>query len=175
MRGQELGKQLMIKTEGLELGNSESEYGTEFVQCVPSPHSCSLSNLRRNSLPATNGNCSNGSAIISRTASLSTPTPQGSSQGESKGCSAKKVCLLDIHTNVSLRKAFISDVLRIVRKQHHTCFGASVENRQVLDPKDRRSLIWGTYLPSRNPKTGVHLNLLYCNGIFSLTLRGLRW
>src|SRR6218665_2611340 len=91
MRGQELGKQLIIKTEGLDLGGSESEFGTEFVQCVPSPHSCSLNNLRRNSLPATNG-CSNGSASgIGRTASLSTPTPQVSSQSESKGCSAKKV------------------------------------------------------------------------------------
>lgn len=88
MKGQDLHKQLTIKTDGLETSsNSEGDSGKEFVQCVPSPHSCSLNALRRNSMPAFG--TSNGTVgASSRTALLATaPAVNGA---DSKGCSAKK-------------------------------------------------------------------------------------
>lgn len=49
-KSQDLAKPLSIKTELLEVNTAMTQDNAEFVKCMPSPHTNSLSHLRRHSM-----------------------------------------------------------------------------------------------------------------------------
>jgi len=86
MRGHELRrpassadirKPLSVQTDGPDGMDSASDADSEYVTCVPSPHTFSLSSLRRDNLSA------RGFAALG-----------GATSGDARGCAKKVIILL---------------------------------------------------------------------------------
>jgi len=84
MRGHELRrpssstdirKPLSVQTDGPDGTDSASDADSEYVTCVPSPHTFSLSSLRRENLSA------KGFAVLG-----------GAASGDARGCAKKVIC-----------------------------------------------------------------------------------